>query len=62
MNDPIYQEYIAMIRALITSYGPSGAIKALIMAFDYEAEDEDNDEAKRKYLMILSVALRKLFK
>jgi hypothetical protein len=49
MSDPVYDSYIAKMRACISSYGAENTINALVLAFDAESEDECNTARTRDY-------------
>ena len=49
MSDPVYDKYVAQMRALITSYGAQNAIHALELAFIAESADFSNTARTKKY-------------
>jgi hypothetical protein len=61
MSDPVYDSYIAKMRALISGYGAENAINALVLAFDAENEDESNTDRTRDYCGKISYELSKVF-
>ena len=55
MNDPVFDKYIANMRACIDSYGAQNTIHALSEAFRLESEDmPDSLERQKKYLLAVS--------
>ena len=61
MSDPVYDNYIAKMRACIGSYGAENTINALVLAFDAESEDEMNTDRTRDYCGKVSYELSKIF-
>ena len=55
MADPIYDKYIASMRACIDSYGAQNTIHALSEAFRLESEDmPETLKHQKKYLLAVS--------
>ena len=61
MSDPIYDKYIASMRACIDSYGAQNTIHALSEAFRLESEVIENDERKQKYLLAVSGKIAEVY-
>jgi hypothetical protein len=61
MSDPVYNHYIAKMRALISGYGAENAINALVLAFDAESEDDTNTDRTKNYCGKVSYELSKVF-
>ena len=61
MSDPVYDKYIATMRALIESYGAQNAIYALEQAFELESRDNTHQERQNQYLKSVSEATGKLY-
>ena len=60
-GNPVYDNYIAKMRACISIYGADNTIKALVLAFDAESEDEANTDRTRDYCGKVSYELSKVF-
>ena len=61
MSDPVYDKYIASMRACIDSYGAQNAIYALEQAFELESQDNTHQEIQRHYLKSVSERIGKLY-
>lgn len=61
MSDPVFDKYIASMRACIDSYGAQNAIQALSEAFMLESEEIDQDERKKQYLSSVSGKLAEVY-
>ena len=54
MSDPVFDKYIATMRACIDSYGAQNTIHALSVAFVLESEDSTHQERQNQYLAAVS--------
>ena len=61
MSDPIFDKYIATMRACIDSYGAQNTIHALSEAFRLESEDSTHQERQVQYLAAVSDMCVKLY-
>lgn len=61
MNDPVFDKYIATMRACIDSYGAQNTIHALSEAFRLESEDLTHQERQNKYLLAVSGKIAEVY-